>query len=511
MPSARCGLWRGPRGPVQVSLVALALALFFPVACTDRPTEVTPDTEQPSTSTSTTTGEGWRDNFTGTDGTLLENHVPDGGSVSFRWIKTFGGTAFRDPAVIKGNAVGQEPSGFWRYITDAVAADSVTLEVEVLGDVSAIPIQYDVGIVLKNTDPGNGGFGGYTIFWSMYGSDGIGWADAFITVDRPDGNMIYEENVQVPTVGTHTFSASVSESGVIKVYVDGVLTATGTDPSPLRSGNAGLNFGRNSASSPSLVRITSFSAYGSDEVRIRPVSGSMKLKPSTNIAVSTLDLKVGVYDAQGSPVPNRTVDLSLTATQLTAGHTHEGSKPAGTLLVDGLPVNSVPTGESGEVVVRYVAPHPSGPVSIRGVSAGAKDAQDLIQVRVDGLQLLPPGATYNLVSNPGQHGDPYYGTPEFIQSLQALADLFYAKYPQQYLGFNDMSLELGGLYDYKSTWAPPHAEHRLGTNVDLKTIDRTQAQLNFIRSRWLWFTRQTARYAINDETDTGQPHFHLRY
>jgi hypothetical protein len=170
------------------------------------------------------------DDFSDADGTLLENHTPDGGAVSFTWTKAFGTSS----AGIQANALATYD---WGYLTSLSDADSAEIEVQLTGDISNIPRQYDVGIVLRTT---SSVFSGYTIYWSMYGSDDVGSPNAFITVDRPDRNMVYQDNLPVPTAGTHTFSAAVQSNGVINVYIDDVLMATGSDPSPLPSGKPGL-------------------------------------------------------------------------------------------------------------------------------------------------------------------------------------------------------------------------------------------------------------------------------
>jgi hypothetical protein len=36
------------------------------------------------------------------------------------------------------------------------------------------------------------------------------------------------------------------------------------------------------------------------------------------------------------------------------------------------------------------------------------------------------------------------------------------------LGYNDMSLEWGGVFDINATWAPPHSTHRVGKNLDFR-------------------------------------------
>ena len=254
---------RFPRAGLALALVTMArrvasralavvTASLSALGCgNEQPTETRPlDRAEITTALSMVGCEGCRrDNFTDPDGTLLDNHVSDGDGAPFTWIREDG---WLETAVVQNNAVGKTSSGFWRYITNALEADSIEIEVEVLGDIASVSQQYDIGVVLRSTGPGTG----YTVFWSAFG-DGAGSADAFITVDRPDGNILYEEDAPVPTVGTHTLGVAVLETGAINVYVDGVLTAMVVDPAPLPPGNAGLNFGW-TGSSPGLVWITTF-------------------------------------------------------------------------------------------------------------------------------------------------------------------------------------------------------------------------------------------------------------
>ena len=69
-----------------------------------------------------------------------------------------------------------------------------------------------------------------------------------------------------------------------------------------------------------------------------------------------------------------------------------------------------------------------------------------------------------------------------------------------------MGLQLGGVFDLNQDWKPPHDEHRVGRNCDLRTLGRTAAQLRKIWDVWVKLGG-----TIHDETDTNEPHYHLRF
>jgi hypothetical protein len=50
------------------------------------------------------------------------------------------------------------------------------------------------------------------------------------------------------------------------------------------------------------------------------------------------------------------------------------------------------------------------------------------------------------------------------------------------LGYNDMSLEWGGIFDIKATWAPPHATHRTGQNMDFRLKGLTDIQKKVVEA-----------------------------
>lgn len=195
--------------------------------------------------------------------------------------------------------------------------------------------------------------------------------------------------------------------------------------------------------------------------------------------------------------------LSLKPDDQSGGHTHTVAfeRPAGALR----PGTTLNTGAAGVAVVTYVAPRPGGLVDLTGRSGDADSASVTIMVAVPGLTLLLPGAHYELIGATTAHPTNHYGTPGFVSALQQLADSLYAKHGAK-LEFNEMSLEFGGVFDLQQQWDRPHAEHRLGTNCDMRTSGRTETELRFARGKW-----EELGGTVHDETDTSSPHYHLRY
>ncbi len=69
-----------------------------------------------------------------------------------------------------------------------------------------------------------------------------------------------------------------------------------------------------------------------------------------------------------------------------------------------------------------------------------------------------------------------------------------------------MSLVTGGIFDLNENYLPPHADHRVGTNVDVGTWTFTSAQLKFIQDEW-----EVLGGDVHDETRTNAPHYHFRF
>ena len=76
------------------------------------------------------------------------------------------------------------------------------------------------------------------------------------------------------------------------------------------------------------------------------------------------------------------------------------------------------------------------------------------------------------------------------------------------LGVNDMSLELGGVFDIDRTWLPPHAEHRVGHNADID-VRRDSLDDDYGRAVSAVWVRRMG-HTLGDERQSRN-HVHLIY
>jgi hypothetical protein len=207
-------------------------------------------------------------------------------------------------------------------------------------------------------------------------------------------------------------------------------------------------------------------AAEAEEVVIRSVSGSMEVRPARTGGTTFLDLEVGVYLAQTMPVPNRTVTLTVTPTEGTGGHDHQGGKPAGTLSP-----TVIETGAAGVARVRYTAPRVSGPVAITGTSSGARAAVDTIRVAVAGLQEIPRSGTHYTFQASDHHasGD-FYMAPGAIEVMNQIwkqyVDSGFPVKSAKTFTITAATLVSGGLYDIRGNWDSPHSYHKQGGDID---------------------------------------------
>jgi hypothetical protein len=221
--------------------------------------------------------------------------------------------------------------------------------------------------------------------------------------------------------------------------------------------------------------------------------------PPRGLGEDYVRVEVCVMDSTGMRLPNREVRLTLSAEEGSAGHAHDGGKPAGDF--DGAAEATVVTGSDGLAYVVYRAPPPSGPVRIRASSDGAGDSTVAVRVGVGGLVELAEGDGVVLVGATASHADSHWGTSGMVGALQSLGNQFFEEYGEP-IEVNDMSLPLGGLFDIDANWRPPHDEHQVGTSTDLRTNDRSEAELRFIRLSW---TR------LGGSVHNEASHYHLRY
>lgn len=218
------------------------------------------------------------------------------------------------------------------------------------------------------------------------------------------------------------------------------------------------------------------------------------------VDIKTLDLVVQCQLLNSGAIdPGCRIDLALELGDDDGGHKHTANRTLGTL-------NHAT--DFGTIEFTYTVPEVAGAVNIvaRGVgSNGASIAPFTFHVDIgkDDLQELPAGTDYRRVGDAGDHPDRFWGTPELNGALISLAKTYHTKYPDHTLGYNDMNLPYGGLFDFKSTWSEPHCGHR-GDSADLRTNDIPKARRDSLK---LMIAKKGLD--LHDETDTKFPHYHL--
>lgn len=187
-------------------------------------------------------------------------------------------------------------------------------------------------------------------------------------------------------------------------------------------------------------------------------------------------------DRNGQNV-NCAINLSLTAVAGSGGHIHhDNDRPKG-----GLSATSGSTGINGFATV-FTAPEVSGVVELHvnlvfpppspETPGQSVSFVQTFGITVPGLVPLPPGHYRNTGARPGLHIDNHYGLPVMNGAVLLLADEYHALFSAQpgylMLGYNDMSLVQGGLYDVydpnapvPTVWQPPHLSHRFGNDIDI--------------------------------------------
>ena len=215
---------------------------------------------------------------------------------------------------------------------------------------------------------------------------------------------------------------------------------------------------------------------------IRPTARYWKLDTKTKTYTLNQDrppdtsrtiVTVSVVDGSRTPVPNMNVALTLRAHESSSGHDHAGGKPTGVLqTLQRAPLDraTVNTGPSGVVKLYYVASEVSGPVTIDGASPSAARDTTTVFVKVPGLVVMAPGASYEFTGAiVNRHMANHFGTPQALEAFREFADSV-STWIGEPLGINDISLRDGGLFDVgSSSWEIPHGYHRRGTHADIRT------------------------------------------
>jgi hypothetical protein len=220
--------------------------------------------------------------------------------------------------------------------------------------------------------------------------------------------------------------------------------------------------------------------------------------------------------------PNKVVNLPLAheayPRQLTGGHCHADNNrplnvpPAGEVVAG----NTGPTGLG--FTINWTWPDVGGAVNSvlyttsqdTFVFNAAKDTTSIYCVLVPNLELLTSGPGYTLVGATPTHPQGWYGDPLLNQALRQLAVTVADSMPSlPDLGYNDMSLVGGGLFDHQGTWNEPHCGHRFGRNCDLQT--RTIISSGLVDNALTRRLRRLIRRQGFKEPYKHSDHWHLSY
>lgn len=186
--------------------------------------------------------------------------------------------------------------------------------------------------------------------------------------------------------------------------------------------------------------------------------------PTSRIAVSL-----------NSPAPSGgcAVKLSVEPMDPSGGHSHYGNRPKGSLTPNTF---SFPAGATGTQYANYTSGAFSGTEKILATVNGTAVHATTVKVQVPGLIALTANdqGYWSLTGQTGTHPHNHYGTTSTLGSVAGMAIAYYKKAGAT-LGINDISLEWGGLFDWKATWSPPHSLHRKGTSVDIDTCAKVAA------------------------------------
>lgn len=174
----------------------------------------------------------------------------------------------------------------------------------------------------------------------------------------------------------------------------------------------------------------------------------------------------------------------LTAVANSGGHVHhDNNRPKGTLTA-----TSGSTGTNGFSTI-YTSPEVGGVIELQvnlvfPPVPPATEGQPFSFVRTFGITVpnlvpLPPGNYTPTGAITGQHTDNRYGLQAMNEAVLFLADEYKQVFGSQPgfvpIGFNDMSLVQGGLFDVYGTntatiWQPPHRSHRFGDDIDVDMV-----------------------------------------
>jgi hypothetical protein len=222
------------------------------------------------------------------------------------------------------------------------------------------------------------------------------------------------------------------------------------------------------------------------------------IMPSPPGIPSTIVKHVAALDPWGSPIPHTEFWFTYGIQPFSAGHDHDdASRPKGTMN----PEHGI-SGDDGWLEVTFTAPEAAGELQIDTVFVTPQNqpgvGRDFASYKID----LVPISVGQLIGWTATHGDNHWGMPLLQSALEGAYAIFHALHPAAPFRLNDSSLAGGGLFDINANWAPPHASHRWGVNVD---FDHTAVPVAQRRDLWAAFIANNFHILVH----TDHPHWHL--
>ena len=239
----------------------------------------------------------------------------------------------------------------------------------------------------------------------------------------------------------------------------------------------------------------------SDSCTAVPLGCDVFLPPSTGACsthgavTKSNNITYYLFDqGTGQPVANCPIVADYRPEQKTGGHCHtDANRPVE------YPAGSIPrviTGNTGANGLQFVVPNTwpeeGGAIDVRvyGTDQGCPFYYDtttvsfVLCVQVAQFTELAADTSYDLTGSLPEHPSPYnhYGTAKLLGALPDLALDFLQAFPGVKLGYNDMSLPWGGVFDIGKNWHAPHCGHRIGMTTDVRTKNLSKVQRTKLRA-----------------------------
>ena len=202
------------------------------------------------------------------------------------------------------------------------------------------------------------------------------------------------------------------------------------------------------------------------------------LKAEGKDGKSTLELIARVTE-NGNPKAGVAVTFKADVVPMTGGHGHhDANRPKGSVPPSGV------TDANGEIKLTFQASEVAGSHTITATcnDCSNKTANKKVDVLVPNLTPISPNPPRNtdgsymyaftavdpghIGTSGGRQRGEYYLTTQAIANLVELVTEF-ASEGWGIIGFNDASLNWGGVYDLRNNWRTPHSEHREGEEIDI--------------------------------------------